>query len=72
MQLNRPIKWIEDREENFFATTQERGQVHEVEMALSLDGKVLGVHDYFLHDNGAYDPYGLTIPINSQCNLLGP
>ncbi len=26
----------------------------------------------FLHDTGAYDPYGLTIPINSQCTLLGP
>jgi len=26
----------------------------------------------FLCDTGAYDPYGLTIPINSQCTLLGP
>jgi CO/xanthine dehydrogenase Mo-binding subunit len=25
-----------------------------------------------LHDNGAYDPYGLTVPINTQCTLLGP
>ena len=56
MQLNRPLKWTEDRQENFYATTQERGQVHDV----------------FLFDTGAYDPYGLTIPINSQCTLLGP
>src|SRR3954465_5871006 len=41
-------------------------------MALTKDGKVLGVHDVFLFDTGAYDPYGLTIPINSQCTLLGP
>ncbi len=27
MQLNRPVKWIEDRLEHFFATTQERGQI---------------------------------------------
>jgi len=65
-------KWIEDREENFFATTQERGQVHEAEIALSADGRILGVKDVFLHDTGAYDPYGLTVPINSQCTLLGP
>ena len=26
----------------------------------------------FLHDTGAYNPYGLTVPINSQCTLLGP
>jgi aerobic carbon-monoxide dehydrogenase large subunit len=72
MKLNRPIKWIEDRLEHFFATTHERGQIHDAEMALSHDGKILGVKDVFLHDGGAYDPYGLTVPINSQCTLLGP
>ena len=70
-QLNRPIKWIEDRRENFFATTQERGQIHDAEIALTRDGRVLGVKDVFLHDVGAYAPYGLTVPINSQCTLLG-
>jgi carbon-monoxide dehydrogenase large subunit len=72
MQLSRPIKWIEDRQENFFATTQERGQIHDVEIAFTKDGTILGVRDHFLHDSGAYDPYGLTVPINSQCTLLGP
>lgn len=71
MQLGRPVKWIEDRSENFYATTQERAQVHEAEMALASDGRILGIRDEFLHDTGAYDPYGLTIPINSQCTLLG-
>ena len=72
MRLNRPLKWTEDRQENFYATTQERGQVHDAEMALTKDGRILGVRDVFLFDTGAYDPYGLTIPINSQCTLLGP
>jgi carbon-monoxide dehydrogenase large subunit len=72
MQLNRPVKWIEDRSENFYATTQERNQVHEAEIALTNDGLILGVHDVFLHDAGAYAPYGLTVPLNSQCTLLGP
>jgi len=72
LQLGRPVKWIEDREENFTATTQERGQIHDAEIALTSDGKILGFHDVFLHDTGAYDPYGLTVPINSQCTLLGP
>ncbi|MBX7234165.1 MAG: xanthine dehydrogenase family protein molybdopterin-binding subunit [Caldilineales bacterium] len=71
MQLCRPVKWIEDRRENFFATTQERDQVHWAEIALSRDGRILGFKDFFLHDTGAYDPYGLTVPINSQCTLLG-
>ncbi|HEX6747996.1 MAG TPA: xanthine dehydrogenase family protein molybdopterin-binding subunit [Longimicrobium sp.] len=72
MQLRRPVKWTEDRQENFYATTQERSQVHDAEMAVDADGRILGVRDAFLHDCGAYDPYGLTVPINSQCTLLGP
>jgi aerobic carbon-monoxide dehydrogenase large subunit len=72
MRLNRPVKWIEDRLEHFFATTHERGQTHDAEIALSRDGRILGIKDAFLHDTGAYNPYGLTVPINSQCTLLGP
>jgi carbon-monoxide dehydrogenase large subunit len=72
IRLSKPLKWTEDRQENFYATTQERGQVHDAEMALTKDGRILGVRDVFLFDTGAYDPYGLTIPINSQCTLLGP
>lgn len=72
MQLNRPVKWIEDRLEHFFSTTHERGQIHDAEIALAADGRILGIKDVFLHDAGAYAPYGLTVPINSQCSLLGP
>ena len=72
MRLGRPLKWIEDRRENFYATTQERSQIHDAELAVDAEGRILGVKDVFLHDTGAYDPYGLTVPINSQCTLLGP
>ncbi len=71
MRLNRPVKWIEDRRENFLATTQERGQVHDAEMALTKDGRILGVSHSFLHDTGAYDPYGLTVPLNTQSHSMG-
>ena len=71
LKLARPIKWIEDRRENFYVTTQEREQIHEAEMALTNDGRILGISDIFLHDSGAYDPYGLTIPLNTQCHAMG-
>ena len=71
IKLGQPVKWIEDRVEHFFATTHERGQIHDAEIALTKDGRILGIKDEFLHDTGAYDPYGLTVPINSQCTLLG-
>lgn len=72
VRLERPVKWIEDRAENFVGTTHERGQVHQAEMLLDREGRILGVHDVFVHDTGAYVPYGLTVPLNSQCTLLGP
>lgn len=71
VKLCKPIKWIEDRRENFYATTQERRQVHDAEMILSKDGKILGVSHTFLHDSGAYDPYGLTIPLNTESHATG-
>ena len=71
LKMGRPIKWIEDRRENFFATTQERGQVHYGEIALTAEGRILGIRHDFLHDTGAYDPYGLTIPLNTQSHAMG-
>ncbi|MES0360271.1 MAG: molybdopterin cofactor-binding domain-containing protein, partial [Anaerolineales bacterium] len=71
MKLGKPVKWIEDRRENFFATTQERRQVHDAEMILTQDGKILGVSHTFIHDSGAYDPYGLTIPLNTESHATG-
>jgi carbon-monoxide dehydrogenase large subunit len=70
LQLHRTVKWIEDRSENFVATTQERDQIHWAEMAMDEDGRILAVRDKFLHDTGAYAPYGLTTTLNSQCTLL--
>ena len=71
MKLNRPVKWIEDRRENFYATTQEREQIQEVEMALSKEGRILGIKQSIIHDTGAFDPYGLTTPLNTQSHSMG-
>jgi CO/xanthine dehydrogenase Mo-binding subunit len=70
LKLGRPVKWIEDRRENFYATNQERGQVHQAEIALTRDGRVLGVRHDFIHDTGAYNPYGLTVPLNTQSHAM--
>ncbi len=70
MRLGRPVKWIEDRLESFTATTHERGQIHDAEIALDAEGRILGIRDDFLMDTGAYNPYGLTVPLNSQCSVL--
>ncbi len=72
IQLGRPVKWIEDRRENFISSNQERGQYHEVEYAFDDQGTLLAVRDTFLHDTGAYTPYGIIVPIITACSLPGP
>ncbi len=69
-KLQRPIKWLEDRRENFLATTSERDQVHHCELALKKDGTILGLKDVFYHNTGAYDPYGMTVPLNTQTHTV--
>ncbi len=72
MQLGKPVKWIEDRRENFISSNQERGQTHEVDYAFDDQGVLLAVRDTFLHDAGAYTPYGIVVPIITACSLPGP
>ncbi len=72
MQLGRPVKWTEDRQEHFTAVNQERGQVHEVEVGFDDDGRVLALSDDFVHDGGAYTPYGIILPIITAAQVPGP
>jgi CO/xanthine dehydrogenase Mo-binding subunit len=72
MQLHRAVKWTEDRQEHFTAVNQERGQVHEVEVGFDDDGRVLALSDDFIHDAGAYTPYGIILPIITAGQVPGP
>jgi len=72
MQLGRPVKWIEDRRENFVAMNQEREQIHDAAIAVDGDGRILGVRTVFLYDSGAYIPYGIIVPIVASTTLPGP
>ncbi len=72
MLLRTPVKWIEDRSENFIATVGERNQVWEAEAAFDADGRLLGIRGRLFHDHGAYTPYGVALPYNAATNLIGP
>lgn len=72
IRLGRPVKWIEDRREHLLAANQERAQLHHVEVALDGDGRILGLRDRYLHDTGAYTPYGIVVPIITATQLPGP
>jgi carbon-monoxide dehydrogenase large subunit len=70
--LRAPLKWTEDRRENFVCTVLERDQYWEVEMALDSEGRLLAVRGQLIHDHGACTPYGSSIPQNAATNLIGP
>jgi carbon-monoxide dehydrogenase large subunit len=72
MQLDRPVKWIEDRRENFVAMNHERVQIHDAAIAVDEQGRILGVKTEFLYDSGAYIPYGIIVPIVASTTLPGP
>jgi CO/xanthine dehydrogenase Mo-binding subunit len=71
MALGRPVKWTEDRREHLVAANQERGQLHDVEVAVDSAGVILGLRDRFLHDSGAYTPYGIVVPCITATQLPG-
>ena len=53
-QLNKPVKWIESRRENFVATIQGRGHVDYYEIAAKRDGTITGIKLKLIQDLGAY------------------
>jgi aerobic carbon-monoxide dehydrogenase large subunit len=65
--VGRPVKWIEDRNENLVAAGQAREEKMEVEVAVSRDGIILATRGEILMDGGAYPgipfPPGVFIPL---------
>jgi aerobic carbon-monoxide dehydrogenase large subunit len=72
IRLGRPVKWTEDRREHFTSASQERGQLHRIEVAIDEGGRILALRDRFLHDAGAYTPYGIIVPLITAAQLPGP
>ncbi|MDN5854220.1 MAG: xanthine dehydrogenase family protein molybdopterin-binding subunit, partial [Actinomycetia bacterium] len=70
--LGQPVKFTEDRREHFISAAHERGQLQHVDVGFDDDGRLLGLSVRFWHDNGAYTPYGLIVPIITSTQLLGP
>jgi aerobic carbon-monoxide dehydrogenase large subunit len=53
-KLGRPVKWTADRRESFQTDAHGRDHVSEAEMALSADGKILGLRVDTVANLGAY------------------
>ena len=71
-RLDAEVKWVEDRREHFISSAHERAQLQDIEVGFDDTGRVLGLSVKFWHDNGAYTPYGIIVPIITSTQLLGP
>ncbi len=72
MQLGLPLKWVEDRHEHFVGAHHERLQIHDLELAATRAGEVIGLRDSFLLDGGAFVPYGLELSRIASSQIAGP
>jgi aerobic carbon-monoxide dehydrogenase large subunit len=70
IRLRRPLKWAEDRLENFLSAYQGRGIEAEVELALTSEGQMLGIRARIVADLGAYLYSATALPAHTTAMLL--
>jgi carbon-monoxide dehydrogenase large subunit len=70
--LGREVKWAEDRREHFISSAHERQQRQEITVGYDDDGRITALDVHIWHDNGAYTPYGIIVPIITATQLVGP
>jgi CO/xanthine dehydrogenase Mo-binding subunit len=73
VRLGRPVKWAEDRAEHLVAVNHSRQQYHRIAAAFDADGRILGLRDDIVQDNGAYcRTHGVAVPELTAAMLPGP
>lgn len=51
-RLGRPVRWLESREEHLMTVSQERDQVHDLEVAADANGRIVALRNRGVADNG--------------------
>ena len=72
IKLGREVKWAEDRREHFIGSAHERQQRQEITVGYDDEGRITALDVHIWHDNGAYTPYGIIVPIVTATQLVGP
>ena len=72
LRLQKPVKWVEDRQENLI-TYHGRGMSLDVEVAVDKKGVILGIRASILADIGAYFYFTTPFPLfNAARRITGP
>jgi carbon-monoxide dehydrogenase large subunit len=52
LKYGKTVRWIETREEHLMSVSQERDQIHDLELGATKDGKIIALRDNIIADNG--------------------
>lgn len=73
LELQKPVKWVEDRREHLVATNHSRDQLHRVRVGVDENGFILAVDDEFFLDQGGYvRTHAASVPTVGMAMLAGP
>ncbi|MDH3307734.1 MAG: xanthine dehydrogenase family protein molybdopterin-binding subunit [Acidimicrobiia bacterium] len=64
MRLGTPVLWLEDRRENLANSRHSRDQIIDAALGFSNDGTIRALQVRIVQDCGAYNFFGLTLPLN--------
>jgi carbon-monoxide dehydrogenase large subunit len=70
LMQGRPVKWAEDRLENFMAAYQGRGMHADVELALTREGRMLAIRARIVADLGGYLMPTTAMPPHTAAMLM--
>lgn len=69
-ELDRPVKWIEDRRENLMAGAHAHEQFIDISYALNADARITGVRTHALGDGGAYHMPPWSMAVEPWCAVV--
>ncbi|MFC9078365.1 xanthine dehydrogenase family protein molybdopterin-binding subunit [Streptomyces sp. NPDC057062] len=71
VELQRPVRWIEDRLESMMVATRGRGQDQRARLAADADGRLLAYELHIDADVGAYPHLGVGLPMQTAWMATG-
>jgi carbon-monoxide dehydrogenase large subunit len=71
VELQRPVRWIEDRIESMMVATRGRGQDQRARLAADADGRLLAYELHIDADVGAYPHLGVGLPMQTAWMATG-
>jgi carbon-monoxide dehydrogenase large subunit len=70
-EVGRPVRWVETRSESMVGLGHGRGQIQDVEIGGSRDGRILAYRIDVVQDSGAYPAIGAVLPFMTRTMASG-